>query len=1842
MEGGFMWRRILTACGVIAVIAIAYGGSRPASSAKAASINEAALSPCLIVFGCDGTVLNGRIEEPNGRTPYSAKELRDAYGIPSKGGAGQTVAVVLPGDDPTAEKDLAAYRSANGLPPCGAPTCFRKVDENGGTNYPTSTDPDVIRKFTIEGSLDIEMVSAACGECHILLVETADNINADIHGDVEAKALGATEISNSWGFEEQGGSAGVMAGYDAQLEALGVPITAAGGDYGYKNHLAGGSAAQYPATSPAVIAVGGTTLEKAPSTPRKWKDIVWNEGSYATESGCSLDEPKPAWQKDACTHRMANDVAIAAENVSAYIEGSWQTVGGTSAGAPLIAGLIALGGKQVRTGTSGAVKAFYEDLNKGIGSIWDVPKGSGNNGSCGPAEFECTAMSGKDGHPGEGYDGPTGVGVPQGPPTLAKWIKKIVSVSDGYLVAVSCSSSTSCIAVGEGSGKTLAEKWNGEAWSTQQTPNQSEASSYLSSVSCPESSACVAAGGYAPSVGEGPQSLVERWNGATWALEDPPQGEFTTANFDGISCTQSNACTAVGRGRKGAGPLMPFVERWNGSAWTTQSLPLPSEANGGGLHSVQCVSLTLCFAAGYYTKSTSSAQSALVEKWDGAKWERVNTPSIIGYSPLQSISCPQENVCVAVGEHEEEAFSETWDGSSWTLHEPPTPATEYAALDEVSCGRPTSCVAVGSRNYTASQAIIDDWNGTSWGLQENPEGLGTAQLYGVSCIGVEPCVAVGSYLVEGHWKPLGLVFAEECVGGGSGCEATSSGPPSKPEPGVADSTANNPGAPGLQPQVRGDTVNSASGNETTAQTDLVVGGRGPGLNVRRSYNAQASATAQAESKAAGIWGWGWTGPYGAHLVFGTAETGQETATVDQQNGSAIVFYKKEGGGYEQGGWVQARLSKGGSNYIYTLPDQTKLEFDGEGKLLKEIDRNGNATTVTYNSSKQIEKVTDSSGRTLTFNYNGEGLVESIKDPLGHLISYTYVAKGGLSTVAIEGKVRWEFGYTATAPYLLKSVTDGRKNSITREYDSSNRVIKETIGGHERKWSYGTNHTTITEPNGAVTVSTFNTANEPIEVVEAASTSLERITNCEYDGSTYNLTQLIDPNKHVTKYGYDGDGNRILEIDPSSDEHKWEYDTTHDVVKETTPGGEVTTTTVTKAGNPEVVARPVGSETQQTKYTYDAYGDVAEVTDPLGGHTKYTYDAYGDKEMETDPEGNIRKWIYDKDSQVVEEVSPRGYVTKFERNAYGLPTTVVDPLGHATEFKYDGNQNIVLETDGAKHTTEYEYNAEDLPTTIIKPNGDTINIGYDAEGEETSFTDGNGKTWEAKRNLLEQVSEEKNPLGKIWTKTYEPAGNLETREDPEGNATEYLYDASNRLEKVRYAGSLPEGWESPNVTYEYNKDGKVTKMKDETASLVNTTEYTWDQLDRLTKYTNDEGETLHYEYDLANLPTKITYPNGKSVTREYDKDKRLIKVTDWQGRAFSFNYDADSKLTATIFPSSSKNKDEYAYSKTDQMTEVNMLWGLISYAKLSYERDGDDQVTKLTERLNMSFAKQEALRLSVLDGNHRLVEENKHAYAYDKANNPTTIEGEAGYSYNEADQLKEGPTAKYIYNDSGQRTELIPKNGEHATTYEYNRAGLPLLIYRQSGPKQAEIEDWLYYDGSGLLLSERGERGSRGFVWNAAESSPVLLSENVYVSGERDYVYGPENLPLEEIFGSTTRYLHHDQQGSTRALTSGSEGAPTKWTVYGPYGRIIETKGTGTSSSLGYDGQFTNPETSLISVGARNYDPSTAQFIAVGPAPVLESTGEPYVFSQDNPENVRKNPIGGVGYMAGLGMAPGQP
>ncbi|MEU3317397.1 putative Ig domain-containing protein [Streptomyces sp. NPDC006662] len=328
---------------------------------------------------------------------YGPTDLQSAYALPASAGAGATVAIIDAYDDPNAESDLAAYRSQYGLPACTtANGCFRKVDQNGGTSYPKADSG-----WAGEISLDVDMVSAVCPQCHILLVEANQPSMADLGTAVNrAVTMGAKYVSNSYGGGEDSTDAGSDASY---FNHPGVAITVSSGDSGY--------GVEYPAASQYVTSVGGTSLTRAGGTTRGWSESVWgtSSGGNGAGSGCSAYTTKPSWQSDSgCAKRTVSDVSAVADPATglavydSYQASGWNVYGGTSASAPIIAAVYALAG----TPAAGSYPSSYPYAH--AASLNDVT--SGANGSCG-SSYLCTAKS--------GYDGPTGLGTPNGTAAFA-------------------------------------------------------------------------------------------------------------------------------------------------------------------------------------------------------------------------------------------------------------------------------------------------------------------------------------------------------------------------------------------------------------------------------------------------------------------------------------------------------------------------------------------------------------------------------------------------------------------------------------------------------------------------------------------------------------------------------------------------------------------------------------------------------------------------------------------------------------------------------------------------------------------------------------------------------------------------------------------------------------------------------------------------------------------------------------------------------------------------------------------------------------------------------------------------------------------------------------------------------------------------------------------------------------------------------------------------------------------------------------------------------------------------------------------------------------------------------
>ena len=325
---------------------------------------------------------------PNTIFGFHPADLQAAYNLPSMTrGAGQTIAVVDAFDDPNAESDLQVYRSEWGLPTCTtANGCFRKVNQFGQPSPLPSPDTT---GWSVEESLDVDMASAICPNCKIILVESNTNNDFPLGLAVDAAVqLGADVVSNSYGGDEHRTQR--FEKYYHHRHAI---ITASTGDSGF--------GVQFPAASGFVVAVGGTHLARDSSTKRGWTETAWRGAG----SGCSTIYAKPTWQTDPlCSNRTIGDTSADADpgtGVAVYdtyrFANGWIVLGGTSVSSPVIAGVYALKGNGMTLDYGHSIySAKPVHLN-------DVT--SGSNGSCG-GTYLCTA--------GPGYDGPTGMGTPNG------------------------------------------------------------------------------------------------------------------------------------------------------------------------------------------------------------------------------------------------------------------------------------------------------------------------------------------------------------------------------------------------------------------------------------------------------------------------------------------------------------------------------------------------------------------------------------------------------------------------------------------------------------------------------------------------------------------------------------------------------------------------------------------------------------------------------------------------------------------------------------------------------------------------------------------------------------------------------------------------------------------------------------------------------------------------------------------------------------------------------------------------------------------------------------------------------------------------------------------------------------------------------------------------------------------------------------------------------------------------------------------------------------------------------------------------------------------------------------
>lgn len=1046
-------------------------------------------------------------------------------------------------------------------------------------------------------------------------------------------------------------------------------------------------------------------------------------------------------------------------------------------------------------------------------------------------------------------------------------------------------------------------------------------------------------------------------------------------------------------------------------------------------------------------------------------------------------------------------------------------------------------------------------------------------------------------------------------------------------------------------------VNCRTGNFWHTFTDLAIAGRGAPLRLDRTYNSLAASTA-------GAFGYGWSSSYSMHV--GVDASG--AVTVHQENGSQVSFTSNGSGGYDAPARTLATLSKQpDGSYVFTRRQRERFEFDTAGRLRQMSDLNGYTTTLEHDAAG-LRTVTDDSGRKLTFSWDN-GRVSAITDSADRTVSYGYDAAGNLTNVIdVAGQ---SSTFTYDSEHRLLSMRDPRGGTVSNTYDTLARVVTQTdqVNGLTR-FDYTADQTVVTDPRGTRTIYRFRDGLLD-EVTQAADTVGEATWSYGHTSPTLGTTSITDPLGRIRTTIYDQDGNVTEAVDPGGVKIAYSYSPLGDLLEMRPAEGSPTTYRYDSNGNLLEMVRThtETGEQQRTSHSYDdpAHpGDVTSTTDPTGRVWRYEYNIHGYRTVVEDPAGKRTVATYDTLGRTTSETTaagnepgadPADYRTVYLHNSHGQVIEVRHPAGSITRRSYDATGNLLsLEADS--RTTSFGYDLAGRGTSIRYPDGTETAAEYDSTGNVIARTDGNGHitryTYDP-RNLMRTTTD---PRGRTTTSEYDTVGRRTSVTDHDGNVTLFYHDANDRVTRV--GADI-----ASSVDFTYTPTGAVKTMDTSTISR----EYRYDSLDRLVAtidtfvsgtFPTTAGGGVTYSYDLAGRVTRLDVRSrditagfvARTINRTYDQVGRLASTGDSENLAYSeFIYDADGRVTV---------QDNGNGTSATYLRDANRLGGIehragpAPFMSLAYEHDAAGRTTADTE---LAAPVSASTRLIAHDLRDRLrtttsvSEPLSTTYDYDGANNITAVSrpGHAEeLTYDSADQLGQRMlrlgdqviTTDYTYDGRGNRVKQTDSLG-NVTRFGFDRQG---RMTSYSGAVTTSPERLLpslrvasanyQYDADGLRTDLQWDRVNHAF--------PVVVSDN----HQNVYLTGPSGLPVAQIGrNDSTLYFHQDQLGSTRALT-GAGGATVVTYNYDEWGNTT-TSGTGVVNPFQFAGQFTDVQTGLIYMRARWYDPATRQFISRDP--LVEATGETYVYAKNNPIDYAdptglyaQAPCGGDGdyYLAG--------
>lgn len=948
----------------------------------------------------------------------------------------------------------------------------------------------------------------------------------------------------------------------------------------------------------------------------------------------------------------------------------------------------------------------------------------------------------------------------------------------------------------------------------------------------------------------------------------------------------------------------------------------------------------------------------------------------------------------------------------------------------------------------------------------------------------------------------------------------------------------------------GDPVNMVKGEfYQEEKPDFNIISRGFPLSVLRKYKNQLIYN--------GPFGYGWTWNHAQRIV---PLDGDDLYYYDNEG----TPYKLESNGdgtyqYPPGSMFVVNKTTEGSNTIYILTQKrsnNKFFFTVEGYIYKKEDRFGNTLTFSYentNYPNRITKITDSLNRSLTLAYNPNGKVDTITDFTGRQTIYDYTGDDLTTFTDLEGNDT-EYEYLSGQESELNNHNMSKYTLPEGDYLEIGYYKNDTVAYHRNakgetfnfQYSRLNRYGETWNEEGYYRKVFFNDNNDVIRVANEDGT----IEQMDWDDH-HNKTSHTDANGNTTYFQYYPDGDQSKEVDGNLYSKKmmadgewleitYKYDDANNLYAPseiTDPEGNITEIEYNADGSVDkkihapdfayhsdgrLISSP-GAPGFVTDYTYDQYGNVTSIQDPIDAVTM-VYDTDGlYLESSTDKNGYVTTYKYYKSGSenpvgLLESVtinSPEdagGITTSYTYNQYNQKTSVLDDLGNKVIYEYDGNRKLLSKTLPNGAVTDYYYDtARDIVSgakllEMEDPLGGIVYYKYDKLGNLTHKKDKNGNEIKYFYDGLNRLIEQIDPFQNSISISYDGNGNVVSKVDRNGNETTITYDEANRKTSI----TDPEG----NIfTYTYYRDGKLeteTHTVNKGASLVSvTTYYQYNALGQLeTKtigYGSGDTRVFKYRYNALSQLTKSILPEGNYTTIEYDDNgnKRFVRnfdSSDVQVRQVEYVYYTDSRnLLKEKIVDNGKNGSgegyEYEYDTIGRLRfEYDPEGNYVEYqydsvGNIIVEIDGAGNVTKhFYDQLNRKTKTIDAANNILTyqyDNNSNLTsvtdrEGNVTATYYDVLNRKIGVEDALGaittFDYDANSNLvaltdPNNGTTRYQYDGNNQQIKLIRPLGEE-TTFDYDAVGNRVEILDAKNQKITYdydqfglLEDTSYYSST---------------------------------------------------------------------------------------------------------------------------------------------------------------------------------